>query len=150
MSKKSSSLEDTKEAKRSISCDKTTKATKVAKVNDVASGETETNKINKAALSKELAALAASIASLNDLMATTTEDHIKELIPSALVNKCEAAHKNLDSNRCLIEWTLENGMGDAASILKDSKDSKTEAVTCAKVMKAQLVVAMSLAANNVD
>ena len=88
------------------------------------------------------------VKSLSDLIASAKEVPIKDLVLPAVMNKCDAAIAGLDSTKRLIALMLENGKGDVASMMKDSKESKVEATACSKIMRAQLVVAKSLVVAN--
>ena len=145
MSRSTSSAENAKEAKRTISCDKNQKATKAAKVAEAPDGEAEISKNAKTTLTKEIAALETMAAGLAELVATSKEPGLKAMVAPAVVLKCETAIADLENTKMLIDVVLENGKGDVASTMKDCKEATTEAATCAKIMNAQLVVAKSLA-----
>ena len=145
MSRNSSSTENTKESMRAISCDKNQQASKAAKVVDAPDGEAEISQTDKTILNKEIAALETMAASLAELVATAKEPGLKPMVAPAVVRKCETAIADVESAKMLIDVVLENGKGDVASTIKDCKEANTEAATCAKIMKAQLVVAKSMA-----
>ena len=61
-----------------------------------------------------------------------------------LRRKCTAAVTNMDAQKSLVELVLENNVWDFATITKDTKEAKAEAVAAAEFMRAQLMVAKSL------
>ena len=117
---------------------------KAAKVAESTDGDSEISKSIKVTLTKEVAVMAALATSLNDLIASSKEEALKAMVAGPVVLKCDVAIANLDSNKTLIELMLENGKGDVNSIMKDSKGANSEAMTCSRIMKAQLVVATSM------
>ena len=80
------------------------------------------------------------IASLAQLIDSTKEEQVKAMVAPMVVNKCDAAVANLDSNKTLIELILETGKGVVATAMKDSKESTTEATACSRIMRTHLVV----------
>ena len=96
-------------------------------------------------LNKEVAALTTPENNLKDLQDEAGEETLKPLIAPAVLDKLNLAIANLAAQRTSIELTVENKNGDVTSIMKDLKQAKSEAASTIKIMKAQLVVAKSLA-----
>ena len=135
--------ETTKEAKRTISVDKKHSITKAAKVGDASDGEADLSKNSKDTLTKDIAALEKISSGLAELVATAKESALKA---PAVVVKPEAGIANLESNMLLVEVVLVNGKDDVANAVKDCKEAKSEAAVCSKIMKAELLVAKTMAA----
>ena len=144
-SKKSSSSEATKEAKRMLSVDQTRKAGKVAKVADDKAVQEDLGlgPGQVKMLTKEAAALNLPEKNLADLLSQAQEEGIANLIPAPVMQKLSLSIASLASQRTLIDLTVETKKGDVQDILKDIKAAKTEATQTAKIIKAQLVVAKS-------
>jgi hypothetical protein len=142
-SKKSSSLEARKEAKRMLSVDRTRKAGKVAKVADDNAVQEDLGPGQVNMLTKEVAALNLPEKNLADLLSQAQEEGVANLIPAPVLQKLNLSIASLASQRTLIDLTVENKKGDVQDILKDIKAAKTEATQTAKIIKAQLVVAKS-------
>ena len=144
-STKRSSKESSKDSKRQLSVDK---ASKVGKVPKVAAEGGEAKAVSPAQikmLNKEVAALTTPENNPKDLQDEAGEETLKHLIAPAVLNKLNLAIANLAAQRTSIELTVENKNGDVTSILKELKEAKSEAANTAKIMRAQLVVAKSLA-----
>ena len=143
-SKRTSTVESTRDVKRQISCEKTSKAAKVAKVVKEEGEDAALTRGSIAALNKDIVAMAASSAILDALMKEAKETTLANFVAAPIVAKCAAAVTNMDAQKSLVELVLENNMGDFATITKDTKEAKAEAVAAAKIMRAQLMVAKSL------
>ena len=142
-SKKSSSSEATKEAKRMLSVDQTRKAGKVAKVADDKAVQEDLGPGQVKMLTKEAAALNLPEKNLADLLSQAQEEGVANLIPAPVLQKLNLSIASLATQRTLIDLIVENKKGDVQDILKDIKAAKTEATQTAKIIKAQLVVAKS-------
>ena len=143
MSKKRSSLETSKDSKRLISTDRTSKAGKVAKLTE--DGEpVELSPAQIKVLDKEVAALKPPESNLQDLLKQAAEESVAPMIATPVLAKLKLSIASLAGQRTLIDLTLENKRGDVTGILKDIKEAKNEAAATAKIMRAQLVVAKSL------
>ena len=70
---------------------------------------------------------------------------IAAMIAAPVLAKLKLAIASVDAQRKSIELCVENKNGDVPSILKELKEAKSEAANTAKIMRAQLVVAKSLA-----
>ena len=145
MSTKRSSKESSKDSKRQISSDRASKASKVAKTS-AEGGEPEDLSVRQlATLSKEVEALKKPEETLKDLLEEAGSENIKSLIAPGVLAKLNLAIASLDAQRTSIELIVDNKNGDVPSIMKELKQAKSEAANTIKIMKAQLVVAKSLA-----
>ena len=98
-----------------------------------------------ATLSKEVEALKTPEKTLKDLLEEAGSENIKSLIAPGVLAKLNLAIASLDAQRTSIELIVDNKNGDVPSIMKELKQAKSEAANTIKIMKAQLVVAKSLA-----
>ena len=96
-------------------------------------------------LTKEAEALSTPEETLNGLLVEASEERIACLIAAPVLGKLNLAIASMDAQRTSIELVVENKNGDAPSIMKELKEAKSEAANTAKIMRAQLVVARSLA-----
>ena len=142
-SKKSSSSEATKEAKRMLSVDRTRKAGKVAKVVDDNAVQEDLGPGQVKMLTKEVAALSLPEQSLADQLKHAQEERIATMIPAPVLQKLNLSIASLATQRTMIDLTVETKRGDVQDILKDIKAAKIEATQIAKIIRAQLVVAKS-------
>ena len=145
MSKKSSTLETSKDSKRQISAERISKPAKVVKRT---AEETEAEVLSLGQikmLTKEAAALQTPESNLQELLEQAEEERLAPMIAAPVLAKLKLAIASLAGQRTLIDLMVENKKGDVAGILKDIKEAKGEALATAKIMRAQLVVAKSLA-----
>ena len=144
MSRRSSTLVTKTESKRQASAEKISKAAKVPKV-VVQDDDAEISACQVKLLGKEKDQLRLMHTMLSALKAEADLERLKAAIAPPILTKLKLAIGNLDGQEKLIELTLENKKGDVASIVSENKAAKTEAIATAKLMRAQLVVAKSLA-----
>ena len=145
MSTKTSSKESSKDSKRQISSDRGSKASKVPKI-IADGGEPEALSAGQIKmLDKEAEALSTPEKTLSDLLEEAGKESIKSLIAPAVLGKLNLAIASLHAQRTSIELSVENKNGDVPSIMKELTQAKSEAAKTIKIMKAQLVVAKSLA-----
>jgi hypothetical protein len=144
MSRRSSTLVTKNESKRQASAEKISKAAKVPKV-VVQDDDAEISACQVKLLGKEKDQLRLMHTMLSALKAEADLERLKAAIAPPILTKLKLAIGNLDGQAKLIELTLENKKGDVASIVSENKAAKTEAIATAKLMRAQLVVAKSLA-----
>ena len=145
MSKKSSSTESSKDSKRQISSDRTSKASKVPKITAECGEPEDLSAGQVKMLTKEAEALSTPEKALNDLLEEAGKESIAAMIAAPVLAKLKLAIASVDAQRKSIELCVENKNGDVPSILKELKEAKSEAANTAKIMRAQLVVAKSLA-----
>ena len=145
MSTKRSSKESSKDSKRQISSDRASNASKVAKT-IAEGGEPEDLSVRQLTmLNREVDALTTPEKTLRGLMEEAGTGNIKSLIAPGVLAKLNLAIASLDAQRTSIELIVDNKNGDVPSIMKELKQAKSEAANTIKIMKAQLVVAKSLA-----
>ena len=145
MSQNKSTKESGKDSKRQISSDRTSKAGKVPKIT-VDGGEPEDLSAGQVKmLTKEVEALSTPEKALNDLLEEAGKESIAAMIAAPVLAKLKLAIASVAAQRTSIELSVENKNGDVPSILKELTEAKKEAATTAKIMRAQLVVASSLA-----
>ena len=145
MSTKKSSKESSKDSKRQISSDRGSKASKVPKIT-AEGGEPEALSAGQIKmLTKQNEDLATPETTLSDLLEEAGKESLKSSIAPAVLGKLNLAIASLHAQRTSIELSVENKNGDVASIMKELTQAKTEAAKTIKIMKAQLLVAKSLA-----
>ena len=96
-------------------------------------------------LTKQNEDLATPETTLSDLLKEAGKESLKSSIAPAVIGRLNLAIASLHAQRTSIELSVENKNGDVPIILKELKDAKKEAATTAKIMKAQLLLAKSLA-----
>ena len=138
--------ESGKDSKRQISSDNNLKAVKVPKIQEEG-GEPEALSAGQIKmLTKEAAALAEGTQkTLKDLLAEAGQEGIAGLIAAPVLQKLNLAIASMDAQRTSIELVVENKNGDVPNIMKELSDAKKDAAKTVKIMKAQLLVAKSLA-----